>query len=1145
MRRYLLLIPVLAVLFSAVSTAQTVTGVITGQVVDASGLGIPGASVTLTHEETSDRRELKASETGDFVFTAVQPGRYTIAVQSTGMKRLQKTNLNLTASERLAVGQLVLEVGAVNESVTVTAQGAAVQTASQERSAVLTKTQIETLMTRSRDFIALLRVLPGVVYGAENDVLGPSTGPTINGLRNTYNSYSIDGLAMNDLGSTQVMYNPTNLEAIGEVKVLLNNYQAEYGRNAGAMVNAVTKSGTQQFHGSGYVYKRHEQWNANTFFNNLNGLPKPRYRYTTGGFSIGGPMYWPRKLNSNRDKLFFFFAQETVRGNSPQPLVQRTMPTPLERQGDFSQTLELNGSRVVVRDPLANSPFPGGIIPRGRIDSNGQKILEVFPLPNQLDRAITRGNYNYNFQESIFQPKQHNLFRVDGNATSKIRMYFRGSIWREENHGHRVGGGSEPWGYLKSNAIYTDDAGVYSFTHVLSPILVHEFSMGAHHSLELTPPFNEADALALNRATRGMTLPQFYPGQNFYNLVPWASFGGVPNAARISNDLRFPKRGSDVMFTWSDGWSMINGRHTLKFGFYAERARNYEGERGVFGGDFDFGRDINNPNDSNWAYSNAILGNFRSYQESNTRIGTLARGSTIEWYAQDNWKATRKLTLDYGVRFTAVVPYWQADGRAVNFDPRRYDAARRAVFFEPALNAQRQRLARNPVTGELSPAVFIGAFVPGVGDPFNGTVMQGTEGYPRAFVDNPGVMFGPRIGFAYDVFGDGKTAIRGGGGLFYNTRPSGGEIGDLGRNPPSQLTPTSYYGDVASYIRSSGVLFPSSFQSTAPGGEIPTVYNYSFGVQRDVGFQTVVDAAYVGSLGRHLLHRRNINAIPYGARFLPQNVDTTTGRPLQDNFFRTYHGFGDIVQREPASSSNYHSLQVQLNRRFSKGIQFGAAWTWSKAMNYADTDGSTVAVFMPIRVWNYGKAGYDRTQNLVINYTWELPKLSQVVNHGAVRAVFDNWQLGGILSFVSGSPLGIGLGTVDTTDITGGGDGARVVVLGKAVIPKNERTLLRYFDTGVFARPAQGATGNAPKDVIRGPGINNWDVTMLKNFPVRDRASFQLRWEMYNAFNHTQFDGVDTSTRFDLSGRQTNTRFGALISNRDSRRMQGSLRFTF
>jgi hypothetical protein len=1134
----------LALTVGAVS-AQTVTGTITGTVTDPSALPITGASVTVVQEATGDTRETATSAAGDFVFTALPPGRYQLRVQFTGMKRLERSNLNLTASERLNVGELRMEIGAITESVNVTAEGAVVQTSSQERSAVLTRDQLESLMTRSRDFIALLRTMPGAVYGSENDVLGPSTGPTVNGIRNTFNTYSIDGLTMNDLGSPQVMYNPTNLEAIAEVKVLLNNYQAEYGRNAGMIVNAVTKSGTRDFHGSGYIYKRHEQYNANSFFNNLNGLRKPRYRYTTGGFSIGGPVLLPRKLSVGRDKLFFFFAQETVRGNSPQPLVQVTMPTELERRGDFSQTLELNGARVVIRDPLSNSPFANAVIPAARVNSNGQKLLGVLPLPNQLDRAVTRGNYNYNFQESIFQPKQHNLFRIDANATSKIRMYFRGSIWREENHGHRVGGGSQAWGYLKSNARYTDDAGVYSFTHVLSPTVVHEFSMGAHHSIEVTPPFDLADAERLNRTKIGMDLPQFFPKNNLFNLVPWASFGGIPNAARMSNDARFPKRGSDIVFTWSDGISKTWGSHTLKLGFYGERARNYEGEQGTFPGDFDFGRDVNNPDDSGWAYANALLGNFRAYSESNERIGTQARGSTIEWYAQDNWKLSRKLTLDYGMRFTVVIPYWQADRRAVNFDPFRYDASRRVALFTPALNAQNQRVARNPITGQLVPAVFIGAHVPGSGDSFNGSVAQGTAGYPRSFLSQRGVQYGPRVGFAYDLAGNGRTAVRGGFGMFYNTRPSGGAIGDLSRNPPSQLTPIIYYGSMTTFLNTSGVLFPSGMNVAAPSGEVPTVYNYSLGVQRDIGFQTVVDVAYVGSLGRHLYQRRDINAIPYGARFLPENQDPTTRLPLQDNFFRPFPGWAAMSYRETSSTSNYHSLQVQANRRFSRGVQFGGAWTWSKAMAYADDDGTGVANFVPIRIWNYGKANYDRTHNLVVNFLWDVPKLTTVWNNRVVKGVFDDWQLAGIASFVSGQPLGVGLGTTDTVDLTGGGDGARVVVTGRAPLSKSERTFTRYFDTSVFQRPAARTIGNAPRDVFRGPGVNNWDVTVQKRFPIRETMSVTLRWEFYNAWNHTQFSGVDTGTRFDPSGRQTNTRFGAIIAGREARRMQASLRFAF
>lgn len=1122
---------------------QTVTGVVSGSVADSSGQYIPGAFVTLTSETTGEARRSPTEATGDFVFTAVQPGRYTVSVESQGFKRLEKTNLTVTASERLAVGVLTLEIGTVSDSVTVTAQGTPVQTSSQERSALLTSDQMETLMSRARDFVGLLRVLPGVVYTDDPTTLTRSRGPTIQGVRNTFNSMSVDGLFGNDLGSTEWLGSPMNMDAIGEVKVLLNNYQAEYGRNAGAMVNAVTKSGTKDFHGTGYIYKRHEQLNANSFFNNLNNVAKPRYRFTTGGYTVGGPIFWPDKFNTSKDKLFFFFSQEFHRTETPQPLRQVTVPTQLERAGNFSQTLELNGQPVVIRDPLTGMPFADRIIPANRIDPNGQKLLNVFPLPNALDRSITRGNYNYNFQESLFSPKRQEVFRVDYLPTSKVRMYFRGTTWREDDQGYGVAAGAANWGMLSGHYKYTDNSGVYTLTNLLSPTLVNEFSAGAHHNYEWGPPRSQEDIDRLDRVKLGMTLPQFYPGNNPYNLIPWASFGGVPGAAAFSTDARFPVRGADTVFTFSDGLSKVWRSHTLKAGFYAERARNYEGERGTFAGSFNFGRDVNNPNDANWAYANAILGNFASYAESTTRPGTQARGTTVEWYVQDNWKVTRKLTLDYGIRFTWYTPYYQADEKAANLALERYDPNNAVVLFQPATNAQGQRVARNPITGEFAPVVNIGAIVPGYGDPVNGMVTASDDTYPKGFMENQGVLYGPRLGFAYDIFGDSKSAIRGGIGIFYNTRPGGGIIGNLATNPPIQFTPNIFNGALNTFINSGTVLFPSSVTASARSGETPTVYNFSFGIQRDIGYQTVVDIAYVGSLGRHLFQRRDLNLVPYGSRFV--NTDPTTGRPLPDNFFRPYPGYGSIGYQENASTSNYNSLQLQINRRFSRGFQFGAAWTWSKAMDYTDSDGGTVATYAPIRVWNYGKAGYDRTHNLVINWLWDLPKASTLWNNGVTRTVLDNWQISGIASFISGPPMGIGLSTVDGAEITGGGDGARVVVLDNAQLPRSERTVDRFINPTVFARPAQGTIGNAPKDVFRGPGINNWDLSIFKNFPVTEQMRFQFRWEMYNAFNHAQFTSVDTGARFDVAGNQVNTRFGALTGTRDPRTMQGSLRFIF
>jgi len=547
-----------------------------------------------------------------------------------------------------------------------------------------------------------------------------------------------------------------------------------------------------------------------------------------------------------------------------------------------------------------------------------------------------------------------------------------------------VAAGAANWGMIPGHYKYTDDSGVFNVAWVVNPTVVNELNIAAHHNTENGPPRSQADIDKVSRKGLGMTLPQFYPQNNPYDLIPWASFGGVPGAAAFSTEPRFPVRGADTVATLSDGLSKVWGAHTLKAGIYIEHARNYEGERGTFPGSFDFSRDVNNPLDSNWAYSNALLGNFRSYIESDTRPNTLTRGTTIEWYLQDNWKATRKLTLDYGVRFSWVQPYWQANGKAANWAIDRYDPKQNPQLYAPALDAAGKRVARNPLTSELAPAVLIGAIVPNSGSPINVMVLATDTTYPKSFMESQGVLVGPRAGFAYDMFGDGKMAIRGGIGMFYNTRERGGINGNLPTNPPVQFSPTLFYGNMANLLSASGVLFPSSVTGLARGGEIPTVYSYSLGVQRDIGFKTVVDVAYVGSLGRHLFQRRDLNVLPYGARFLPQNQDPTTGRPLPDNFMRPYPGFGSIGYLEPASSSSYHSLQVQANRRFSRGLQFGASWTWSKAMDYTDGDTGTVATYVPLRVWNYGKAGYDRTHILAINWLWDLPPASKLVNNVVV-----------------------------------------------------------------------------------------------------------------------------------------------------------------
>jgi hypothetical protein len=366
-------------------------------------------------------------------------------------------------------------------------------------------------------------------------------------------------------------------------------------------------------------------------------------------------------------------------------------------------------------------------------------------------------------------------------------------------------------------------------------------------------------------------------------------------------------------------------------------------------------------------------------------------------------------------------------------------------------------------------------------------------------------------------------------------------------NPPRQFNPTQYYGSLDTVLNSSNVLRPSGtvygFERDA---KTPGVYSYSLGVQRDIGLQTVLDVGYSGNVSRHLLWIRDLNILPYGTRFLPENADPANPSvPLPDNFLRPYPGHGSIRYYENAGTANYNALQVSLNRRYARGFQFGVAYTWSKTMNYGDTDQTQIATYRPVDVWNYGVASYDQTHVFIANYTWDIPRASKLWNNAMIRTALDNWQVAGIVSLVSGTPATVGFTTTDAVDLTGGGDGNRVNVTGKVALPRGERGFSRWFDTSVFARPARGDYGNAGRTLFRLPGVNNQDISLFKNFPIRERASVQFRCEMYNAFNHTQFAGVDTTARFDPQGRQVNSRLGQVISMRTPRVMQLSLRANF
>jgi len=1128
------------------AVAQTITGSISGSVRDATGLAVSGADISLRHPATGAVRATKSNELGDFVFLSLQPGTYEVAVSMAGFKTAERQAIRLSASERLPLGDIVLEVGTVTERVTVTAEGATVQTASGERSGVVTSDQVQNLLIKGRNVASLLSLLPGVVDLADSDGPDRNFNIYVQGNRRNTNAFMLDGMSLNAIGNNFNVLVGVSQDAVAEVKILLSNYQAEYGRMSGANVQIVTKSGSRDFHGLGSYFKRHEQFNANNFFNNRLGVVKPRYRFNTWNYNVGGPVYIPGKFNRNRDKLFFFFSQEYWPLRISRPIAQLTVPAEAERAGDFSQSLDLNNRLIPVRDPVANAPFAGNRVPASRLDPNGVALLKFFPAPNFFDRGVSFGRYNYVFQTDNNTPQRTETLKIDYNFNSRNLLFGNFTTYSDVQEG-AIGipsSGGTNWPQMRKTFNNQGRSGIFRYQRIFSPTLINELTVGF-----IRRPADDVvnpEEVRRNQAqTVGYRLGQFNPSSNPLGMIPNATFGGVTQPANLTIEGRFPLRTTHDSFSVTNNVSKTFTGHNFKAGIYADRIWRNAANAVNFNGNIDFGRNVNNPLDTGYAYSNAALGVFNSYTEASNRPFLHFRLSNIEWFVQDNWKVTRRFTLDYGLRFAMVLPLFEKDNLVSGFVLDRFSAQRQVRLVEPRIVAGR-RVGAHPVTGETYPASLIGAIAPGTGDAANGLVVAAQEtGYPRSLIENRGVHFGPRLGFAWDLLGNGSSALRGGFGLFYNRQNLDAVLNPFTTQAPLVENPVITFGTLATLLSSSGLLSPQNVLGLDRAGHVPTVMNFSLSVQQKVGFGTVVDVGYSGSLARHLMWQRNINSIPFGSNFDPRNRDTTANNvPLPQAFLRPFTGYNNINIREWASSSNYHSLQVTANRRFTQGLQFGASWTWSKALDFNDNDTDGVSVLVPVRVWNYGLASFDRTHVLKLNWLWDSPRTRL---RGTAGQLVNHWQVSGITSFVSGQPLGVGFSTTIPVDITGSPtDGARIVVTGNPVLAKGERTFSSNFRTNVFRLPPVGTIGTAAKNILRGPGINNWDIAVFKNFPIRGEAvRLQFRAEFYNAFNHTQFSGLDTGARFDPQGNQVNPRLGEFTVARNPRQIQFSLRLYF
>ena len=1155
---------------------QTTSGSIAGSVVDAQHAGVPNAAVTALEQEQKLQFSTRADEAGRFVFTQVPPGTYTLTVEAAGFKKYERRGITLNANDKLALGDLPMEVGTVSETIEVSASAVTLKTESAERSEALVSTQMENIAVNGRSYLDLVKLVPGVVSTVSLATAGPGGLANIsaNGTRTNSNQLTINGISNVDTGSNGSVNVTMSLDSIQEFKILTGVYQAEYGRSMGAQISVVTKSGTSEFHGSGYWFHRHDDLNANNWLNNRNGLPRNLFRFNDAGFTLGGPIFIP-KILKNRQKLFFFWSEEFQRQLRPQGARQLTVPTTAERAGDFSKSVDNNGNPFTIYDPNTSgctgspcynghSPFPGNVIPANRLYAPGIALMGILPAPNVANScALTPGvggcvkGYDYQSQVSDQYPRREDLIRGDYNVSSKARVFGH---WINNNntytsqYGSFVLGSNTPLSPIEyANPGYSWAAGT---TYIISPTMTNEFNIGASKNSILI----DETGTAYTRTKSGVNLPLLYPNAVQRDYIPNVQFNG----SRLSNQPTFgtsdaPFINHNTTLDITDSVAKVWGRHTIKTGLYMQKSWKDQTSFGAFDGQYNFGDNSANPYDTGYGYSNAALGVYNSFTQAANFINGLYRYWNIEGYVQDTWKVTSRLTLDYGMRISWYQPQYDESLQASTFVLSQWNPSQAPRLYVPQF-VNGVRSAVDPVTGQVLPAADIGYIVPGSGNVANGIAQGNVNGFSKYLQKDRGPQWSPRFGLAWDVTGKQNVVIRTGAGIYYD-RYQGNRVFDFVRNPPLGIQPVLNYGFASSISPTSALLSPPSFYAADPEGKLPTVYNFTFGVQSKLPMGLILDTAYVGALSRHLQDNRNLNYVPFGAAFLPQNQDPTLSSTallgnsaLPPQFLRNLRGIGDINLYEAAATGNYNSLQVTLDRRIGH-LFLGMAYTWSKDLTTASGDTNFVRPDQYTREAYYGPSGNDRRHNFALNYVYNLPLFEK--GSALVKGLLGGWQISGVTRFMTGTPFNpgysiTGAGGVNLTGSTT--EGARIAVVPGVDPNTGSDNPYNRINAAAFTAPRVGSVGlESGVNYLTGPGINNWDMSLQKSFAIKERARLEFRIDAFNVFNHTQFSGVNSTLNFASITNPTPTNlpsvningFGTVNGARDPRILQTVIRFQF
>ncbi|MCC6539575.1 MAG: carboxypeptidase regulatory-like domain-containing protein [Bryobacterales bacterium] len=1131
-----------AALFGNALWAQS--GSILGTVTDPQGAAVPNAKVqALDESKQIVARETTSDEAGRFALRPLLPGRYTVKVEASGFRPLDRTALTLDQNQIMELGSVGLTLGQTTEAVTVEAVVPLVETSTAQKSYVVDGKQVTQLALNGRDFQSLIRTLPGIVSNDRSDfrlAFNNTDAFNVNGLRGSMNNVYLDGSINTDVGANDGQYTQISLDAVGEFKVQTSTFNAEYGRNPGVMISINTKSGGRQFHGTLYEFLRNNALDARFPFDTTGTTQKLRFNQFGGNLS--GPIPLPGVSSFKEPKLFFFFNYEGTRATRPLGGTFLDIPSGAMLGGDLSglyrpgfildgnnQPTQFRNGQVfrpgtVVRGPggriIGGDPYLNNVIPRAEWSRNAPAFLKLLALPDRNTATPTPNlpeQVRYPFQNSYGFRKNAEVLRVDYAISPKANFFFR---WADDSQREtNLQGifGTTPYPIAPQFRAKPGSSWSWNLVNVISPTTTNEFIFTYNHLTQIVDIIEETDKAAYDRDALGFTFRELYPDSNIRNKFPRFNCGvGSCNFSQFSSNWLSEGK----TFAITDNFTKNAGAHTFKFGGLWNRNDNGQQPAWTDALNINFGPSTENPGDTGNTFANMLVGNYTSISQSNGRFYGTFRFYGLELYAQDTWKVNRKLTVEMGLRWHYYGPTFTYGKYLQNyFDPARYKTSEAAVLD------LRAGLRQGSIIG---------------GNPFNGLVEEG-NGIPKGFSRHRYNNWGPRLGIAYDPFGDGKTSIRMGGGIFYERiRQNVNNFDGLG-NPPLVYNPTLYGANidqVTPALIAGGTRFPVGLSTFDEAGQIPTIYSWSIGVQRELGRQNALDISYVGNMGRYLQYRRDLNQLPLGTTTRPGALTAVNG---VTNALRPYQGFTSVNFTEYGSVSNYNGLQARFTRRFARALTANASYAWSKAMSEIDGDGTGLGYFMDRRR-EYGPAGFDRTHTLTIDYVYELPQFAK--SNGFAKAVVNGWQLNGITRFATGNPATI---TSNANPGTLGG-GVRADYIGGEIEPA-QRDRFNYFNIFAFARPQEGTLGNLGKNTLRLAGINQWDISMFKNTKITERVNLQLRIETFNTFNHTQWGAVNTAINAPNPGQPltqaTRGAAGQVTDTRDPRTLQLGVKLLF